>query len=487
MTHLSPSVRRGSARAIAAAQTLTSAPVLTARILGLCALAAVAVAPSVAMAQQAAPSFEKPDADFKGRIGAGGVVVPGSETTLRGQAFTPGQTVILELDGVVLNADGKPYTADEKGEFEAKITIPETAAPGQHPVVAIVSNPPAAAVVPLKVSPVIAVSGADKFTATSEKLVPGLYQVAYSPKNNVLFVTSAVGRPPVKQSKLLKLNADTLATEASVDAQPVPGRDDGHLYAVYGVGVDDGTDTVWATTTRDGSVAVFKQSDLSLVKQFEANAVPHSRDVVVDTDHSRAYASAVGENKIAVFDTKKVEKIGDIEIPSSNRREKFSPTSLALDAKNHKLYTVSLSTAEAAVIDTESGKVTKTFPLPGAKSPVGVAVDADNNQLYVASQGSDNLLILDIESGKVLHDVATGAGALNVEFDPVSKLAFVVNRGAGTVTVVNPQGEIVANLEAGTFPNHVRADGKGNVFVINKSRGQNDETGDRVTRLTPKS
>lgn len=484
MTHSTFTLRRG---ALAATASISAAPVLSARILALCALAAFAVMPSIAGAQQAAPAFEKPDADFKGRVAAGGVVVPGGEATLRGSSFKPGQTVVLELGGVVLNADGKPYTADDKGAFEATVAIPATAVPGQHPVVAIVSNPPAAAVVPLKVSPVIPVSGAEKFAAVSEKLVPGLYQVAYSPKNNVLFVTSAVGRPPVKQSKLVKLNADTLATEAAVDAAPVAGRDDGHLHAVYGVSVDDSTDTVWTTTTRDGSVAVFKQSDLSLVKQFEADAVPHSRDVVVDAERGRAYASAVGSSVVAVFDTKTLEKIADIEIPSSVRREKFTPTSLALDPKNHKLYTVSLATSEAAVIDTRTDKVEKTIPLPGAKSAIGVAVDGENNQLYVVSQGSDNLLIVDIESGKILHEVATGAGALNVEFDPVSKLAYVANRGAGTVTVVNPQGEIVANLEAGTFPNHVRADGKGHVFVINKARGQDDATGDRITRLSPKS
>lgn len=480
--HSSPTRFRG---AVAAAAPFAGFPVSGMRVLCFAALAALAVSPSVAGAQTAA--FDKPDANFNGRVSASGVVVPGSEATLRGASFTPGQTVILELGGVVLNADGKPYTADDKGAFEATISIPKTAVPGQHPVVAIVSNPSAAAVVPLKVSPVIPESGADKFEAAAQKLVPGLYQVAYSPKHGALFVTSAVGRPPVKQSKLLKLNADTLAVETSVDARPVAGRDDGHLHAVYGVGVDDNTDTVWTTTTRDGSVAVFKQSDLSLVKQFEADAAPHSRDVVVDAERGRAYVSATGTNLVAVFDTKKVEKIADIEIPSENRREKFTPTSLALDAKNHRLYTASLSTGEAAVIDTSTDKVLKTISLPGAKSAIGVAVDVDSNQLYVVSQGSDNLLIVDIESGKVLHDVATGAGPLNVAFDPVKKLAYVVNRGSGTVTVVNPQGQIVANIEAGTFPNHVLANGKGQVFVINKARGQDDASGDRITRLTPKS
>ena len=43
-----------------------------------------------------------------------------------------------------------------------------------------------------------------------------------APVGVLTFVTSAVGRPPVKESQLLKLNAKTLATEAKVSAAKVP-------------------------------------------------------------------------------------------------------------------------------------------------------------------------------------------------------------------------------------------------------------------------
>ena len=44
----------------------------------------------------------------------------------------------------------------------------------------------------------------------------------------------------------------------------------------------------------------------------------------------------------------------------------------------------------------------------------------------------------------------------------------------------------VANLDGGTFPNHVHEDGKGHVFAVNKSRGEDDPKGDRITRIAPK-
>ena len=71
-------------------------------------------------------------------------------------------------------------------------------------------------------------------------------------------------------------------------------------------------------------------------------------------------------------------------------------------------------------------------------------------------------------------------------FEPVSRLAFVANRGAGTVTVVGTDGTVVANIDAGTYPNQLRADGKGNIWAVNKSRGEDDDAGDRIWKISPK-
>src|SRR5690606_27495783 len=211
--------------------------------------------------------------------------------------------------------------------------------------------------------------------------------------------------------------------------------------------------------------------DLSLVKQFPNDTASHARDVVVDTKNHRAYASSPGSNIISVFDTKTLEVLPSIALRGKVRGD-VSLMSLALDADNGKLYTISSGTNELFIVDLKKGEAEHVYALPGARSASGVAVDAKNQQVYVASQGSDNLLIVDAKDGKVLHTIAVGAGALNVAFDPVRELAYVSNRGAGTVTLVNPKGQIVANLESGSYPNHVALDGKGNAFLLNKAKGK---------------
>lgn len=446
-------------------------------------LAALALSAAAGLA--GAQAFTQPDTGFKGTVRAASPnVLPGSEVELNGTGFKPGQKVTLLRGESVLNAS--PFVANAEGRLKGTIRIPADAAAARHPIVVRAANPDAAAVFDLKVSKEVPLSGADRFDVLAKPIARGLYQSAYSAKQNALYVTSAVGRPPVKQSELLKVDADSLEVLARVTPAKVPGRDDEHLYAVYGVGMDDVNGRVWVTNTRDNTLAVYAAQDLKLVKQFEDGALPHGRDVIVDGERGRVYASSVEEPKIMVFDAKTLQALPPIEIQSGVRGEKFAPMSLALDEATGKLYTVSISTPEAVVIDGAGGKVEKVIALPNAASASGAAWDSDRKRVLVASQGSDNLLIVDPESGAAVHDVYVGNGPLNVVYDPRVKLAFVSNRGAGTVTVVDADGRIVANLDGGSAPNHLHDEGRGHVYLVTKARGAEDPRGDQVIRITAK-
>jgi YVTN family beta-propeller protein len=438
----------------------------------------------------AAPVFEQPDNSFAGKImasGAGGnPILAGTDANISGRGFKPGQQVTLSYGGQVLNHNGMAYVADDKGMIQGKIAVPAGTPAGQHGIVVQVLKPAAATSFDLKVSPVIALSGQDRYTVTSQKLVPGLYQAAYSKKNDRIFVTAAVGRPPVLESQILKLDPKTFAIETKVTPAKVAGRSDGAVYAAYGIAVNDVDDTVWVSETRDGSVAVYRQSDLALVKRLPAGSVPHARDIVVDEAAGKIYASTPTASSVTLIDARTREVVKTVDFKTAVRGGDAGSMSLALDNVGHKLYTVTGTTNEAVVIDTRSDTVEKIFALDGAKMAAGVDVDPKNNRLYVASQGSDNLLIVDLATGKTLYNVPVGAGALNVVFEPVSGLAYVSNRGAGTTTVVDGNGRIVANLDSGSFPNYALADGRGNVYMINKSKGKDDATGDRISQILRK-
>jgi len=447
-----------------------------------CVWAAFALSAAPVVLAQAA--FDPPANNFQGRIFSAGAL-PGQKASLTGFGFVPGQTITVRYGERTL-ANAVSVNAD--GGFTAEVAIPAQATPGLYPVVVQAVKPTAALVYDLKVSPEVPLSGQNRYALNSQALRAGLYQVAYGTKSNSLFVTTAVGRSPVKESKLLKLDPNSLKIVAERDMAQVPGRSDGHRFAVYGVAVDDAKGTVWATNTRDSTVAVYQQSDLSLVKQLEPNALgARPRDVAVDADLGKAYVSTPSDPQVVVLDTATHTVQKTIAIQSGVRGGVFGSNSLALDAQAHKLYTVSSATNEIAIINTRSDTVEKLIKVDGVKGAIGVAVDPKSQRVFVAAQGSDNVAVVDMVSGKTLTTVPVGAGTLNVAFDPVSQRAYVSNRGAGTVTVLDVDGRIVANLPGGSFTNHAGVDGKGAIYVVNKARGAKDPQGDRITRIVPKS
>lgn len=429
---------------------------------------------------------------FAGQVRAaaaepGRPVLAGGAVRITGQGLVPGQEITLLRGPIALN--DAPLVVDAEGKFSFDLTLDADAAVGLQPILVAAEKPAAAEVIELKISPDVPVSGAEKFDVTSAKVTPGLYQIAYGKSSGTLFVTAATGRPPVKQSSLVKLDPQTLEIIAQATPAAAPARPDGTdggVFAVYGVAVDDTAGTVWVSNTRQNAVAVYRQDDLSLVKQFDIGTVQHARDVVIDAEGGRAYAGATTTGNIEVFDTATLTKLDPIVITSRKRGEDFSVMSVDIDIPHGKLATVSGTTDELAIVDLKSGEIT-VHPLPGARNASGIAYDAADEIVFVASQASDNLLIVSAKDGAVLHDVKVGAGALNVAYDPAAKLAYVANRGAGTITVVNTAGEIVANLDAGSYPNHLTAGDDGTVYAVNKSRGQDDDAGDRIWHIVPKA
>ncbi len=453
---------------------------LRALLLAGAACAFLLPAPLPASAQEI--PLDAPDPDYKGQIWAQNVegdkpFLPGATVAVGGQFFHPGQKIWFSRG--IHPVTPEPLLADEEGRFSALLTIPADAPLGTHPIILSTESPYHAEIVELKISQEIPLSGAELFEEQAAKLAPGLYQSAFSAREGAVFVTSAAGWPPIAQSELLKLDPETL--EILARATP-PEAPDGGLIAVYGLGLDETNGRVWATNTRQDTLAVYDQKDLSLIRQFEPGLVPHARDVVVSPETGKVYVSAVGAPGLAVFDAASMAYEGLINIVGPNSRIAFSPTSLHLDAESGRIFTPNLSAPELAVIDSRAGKLEKILPLPGAKSAIGVSYDPETKRVFVAAQGSDALLILDAESGDLVKSVPLGAGPLSVVFDPSSRLAYVSLRGAGTITVLDAEGEIFANLDGGPQPNHLSTDGSGSVFSINKGDAE-EPAGDNLRRL----
>lgn len=456
---------------------------------------AAAMALIGAAAAHAEAAFAPVDTDFRGDVRmAGTPAYPGTTVPLSIRRFTPGQELRLLLDGEPVTEEAV-MTADEDGRVEARVVIPPEAAVGTYPVVVQASNPTAADIFPLKVSPRIDLFGAEDFdvVAVHADVAGSLYQGAYSAVSDALFITSS-GRPPVTESALSKVDPETLEIIATATPPEDTASRSQKVAAVYGIAVDDATGTVWVTNSRSSSIAVYAQDDLSLIRQFPHDSADTAHAVAVDEGRHHAYVSEYGANHVAVFDTEELERIATIEIPSTRNGALFRAMNVTIDVKGDRFYVASPNTNEVAIITLADMAVERVVPLPGrpggshseTRAASSVAVVPGGDTLFVASQADDSVFVIDMtgDAPEVTHVVPVGAQALFVAWDPVSELAYVATRMADTIGVIDRDGELVANLDGGSYANHVFVDGKGHVFALNKTRGGDDPRGDFIRRIS---
>lgn len=415
-----------------------------------------------------------------------------------------------EISSVIVDRDGDLATTGDQSELLAapapitnstsatvELKVPATQAIGYGQKVVVTQSKPYAKTytATAKVSPDPEPFNADKFTrveTAAGAVSEGLYQSAYSTKSNAVFATAAFSGGEGWDGYLYKLDPNTLAVKAQARGPLVENPASGApRYAPYGVGVDDVNGNVWVTNTRQNTVTVYDQATLAVKHVAAQGSVSHSRDVLYDKKTNRIFVTSASEGTngnaaIAVFeaddndnDGVKFEKIADVasELP----RTEFSPMSLELDETTGTLYTTSLSTSKLMAIDTE----TLEYDLRDLdmddlanRGASGIAFDAVSKRLFIVSQDNDLLLIANTD-GSTIREIPIGAGALNVSFDPVNRLVYVANFGGTTISVVDVNGDAVANLQF-SRPNHIHEDGKGSVYAVNKA------SGNQVIKLTPK-
>ncbi|WP_405566765.1 YncE family protein [Streptomyces sp. NBC_01167] len=291
----------------------------------------------------------------------------------------------------------------------------------------------------------------------SAELAQGLYQSAYSTRNNTLWVTSSVGFPPVTQSQLLKVDPRSLNVTAAF-TPPVTDAATGAREALYGVAVDDEHNTVWTTNTVDNSLAVYSQRTGRHLATLPG--VKHPRDVVVDARRNLAWTAGLEDGSLVAFDTRTYQEKERIAVPGA------TPAGLAVDTRTGTVVAADLTNSRLIVRRPASG--TPTFITVG-QGAIDVALSTDGTTAYTANQAAGSMSVVDLRAGVARQEIPTGAGSLAVATDDRTGHVYVANRGSGTTTVVDPcTGTVLADLPTGTNTNHVVLH-RGTAYVVDKA------------------
>ena len=286
----------------------------------------------------------------------------------------------------------------------------------------------------------------DKAMAKITQGLPGQFQVAYSKKTNKIWVAGTADRDE-HVSTIARIDANSLKIEAVAEL-PIIKEDSGYSYeGAYGITVDDEEGTVWVTSTRDNSVAVYDQATMKQLwtnaglSKDDPNWIEHPREVRVDHESGKAFVT--GRFFVSAIDlkTKKVEKIQLEGAPDGGTR--YISMNILVDGG--KLYVPERTGGKIFVIDTKTFKVEKTISVKGDKDgdvrPSDVAIDHSQNEIYVSSQGvkgeNSGVSVYDATTYEFKKFIPFGTQALSLDNDEANDLVYVSDFGTGKVGVID--------------------------------------------------
>ena len=286
----------------------------------------------------------------------------------------------------------------------------------------------------------------DKAMAKITQGLPGQYQVAYSKKTNKIWVAGTADRNE-HVSTIARIDANSLKIEAVAEL-PIIKEDSGYSYeGAYGITVDDEEGTVWVTSTRDNSIAVYDQATMKQLwtnaglSKDDPNWIEHPREVRVDHESGKAFVT--GRFFVSAIDlkTKKVEKIQLEGAPDGGTR--YISMNILVDGG--KLYVPERTGGKIFVIDTKTFKVETSFDTKGNAEgevrPSDIAIDHSQNEIYVSSQGvngaNSGVSIYDATTHEFKKFIPVGTQALALDNDEANDLVYVSDFGTGKVGVID--------------------------------------------------
>ena len=323
----------------------------------------------------------------------------------------------------------------------------------------------------------------DKAMAKITQGLPGQFQVAYSKKTNKIWVAGTADRDE-HVSTIARIDANSLKIEAVAELPIIKG-DSGYSYeGAYGITVDDEEGTVWVTSTRDNSVAVYDQATMKQLwtnaglSKDDPNWIEHPRSVLVDHESGKAFVT--GRFFVSAIDlkTKQVEKIQLEGAPDGGTRY----VSMNILVDGGKLYVPERTGGKIFVIDPKTFKVETSFDTKGNAEgevrPSDIAIDHSQNEIYVSSQGVNG-----VNSGVSIYDATThefkkfipvGTQALALDNDEANDLVYVSDFGTGKVGVID--GGVADKLIAEVAMNGGKANDlvvlpNGSVVAVDKQAG----------------
>jgi YVTN family beta-propeller protein len=224
-----------------------------------------------------------------------------------------------------------------------------------------------------------------------------------------------------------------------------------------------------------GSVSMFDlDTGLEIARLPIGPHIPH--EVAVSPDGRLALTGEYGGNDnpgqhLVVIDVVDARITGRIDLGPESR-----PHSVEFLPDGRRAVATMELSDRLALVDTVDMRVLRTFPTGGREGHM-VRLHPSGEFAYVASRGAEGTLsVISLREDVPPIVIPTGAGAEGLAVSPDGTEVWVVNRAAGSISIVNTAlNEVVATVPAREGAGRAEISADGRVLVPNGTSGARAE------------
>ena len=226
-------------------------------------------------------------------------------------------------------------------------------------------------------------------------------------------------------TRRLYISRGTKVVVLEVDSGKVAGEIP-NTEGVHGIALAPEFNRGFTSNGRAGTVTIFDLKALQVIGSAQAGTNPDA--IIYDPSSKRVFAMNGRSKNATAIDAATGKVVGTIPVDGK-------PEFAVADGAGH-VYVNIEDKSEEQRIDSQSLKVTATWPLAPCKEPSGLAMDIAHRRVFA---GCDNkmMAVIDADSGKVVATPEIGEGVDANAFDPELAYAYASNGESGTLTVVH--------------------------------------------------
>jgi DNA-binding beta-propeller fold protein YncE len=167
-----------------------------------------------------------------------------------------------------------------------------------------------------------------------------------------------------------------------------------------------------------GKVAIFDLKTLKVVG--EAKAADDADCVVYDPASKRVFVMEGNPNALTAIDAKSGNVVGTVQLGGS-------PEFAVADGQG-TVYINLESKSEVVALDSRALTIKSRWPVAPAGGPTALAMDKEHRRLFSAGREPQMLVVMDADSGKVLKSFPISGGVDAAAYDPETGLIFASTR-----------------------------------------------------------